>query len=826
MSNIINSKQLLPLAINTTIWKEFFDCWDEELMLLKEEIDKKKSLFVVETIEDERALIQLMRDFGYAPNRVLDDSLEFLKKETKTLLFKVKNRTTYQIYEYFFNLIGVKGRVFNYFYDGVKLVESVDLEATLTKLSQDYQDWTVMFDAIVPILNLNLFLNKQKTLDEPEEEFNLDLDQGNTWYLDQDVVVFSTRHLSIDFLPNGLLEKDGEDYLFLKEYSMFYNDIAQYNRKCVEVPHVGLLLSFVMDNSGVYNIHNSNGNKEYTIPDLKMSYATTSATSRYVPSFLLSLDTDDELNPGQLEMDLNKDVTWFLDNESEPPEDESIFDRFAYICAGTGSKRMLGIEYFDELGDNSRILGFWDFDSNTNNSDRTFPDFSNNNRNLVIYNDNFEIIKDGIIGKSLNLLGIDSYGLVEDFVNDSELFSMSFWLNINSVQNSSEVHIIDFTTFKVSYFESSNILRVQLNDGVNTVNCETNISAYLDNDILLSASVDNDTDNNLKLYINGILIDTFDITSILSIVGSSFLYIGCRSDISNFYNGYIDEIRAYKNLVSEEAFLYLYDNRVANSTSGLENEIFCEPISQGELIERSNLYFINTIVKTNHVKNQRAFRVVDVNIETYTGILDTPVPIQRNTFELVYQSSDGSHIAIDDGGGNLNSKTGIGSMSGTINYLTGEYSLTFFKPITEINYSVGTNVEDITFTLPNKPIEEGSVTIEYTVSGTRFTATDNGSGGFSSAGLIGSSINYITGDIMLDFNGVATDIIVTKYTYKNQSIPSINTIVNVNYKIDDIVPITEVGIKNNRGDLVAYATFPKVEMLNNDHISTGWFIYK
>jgi hypothetical protein len=46
-------RNTLPLALKTPIWKDFCDAWDEELILFKEEILKKKDIYITDEIKDE-----------------------------------------------------------------------------------------------------------------------------------------------------------------------------------------------------------------------------------------------------------------------------------------------------------------------------------------------------------------------------------------------------------------------------------------------------------------------------------------------------------------------------------------------------------------------------------------------------------------------------------------------------------------------------------------------------------------------------------------------------------------------------------------------------
>ena len=56
------------------------------------------------------------------------------------------------------------------------------------------------------------------------------------------------------------------------------------------------------------------------------------------------------------------------------------------------------------------------------------------------------------------------------------------------------------------------------------------------------------------------------------------------------------------------------------------------------------------------------------------------------------------------------------------------------------------------YTAAPVPIKENSVSISYTVGGTQYTATDDGSGNITGTELSSGTVDYSTGDISLEFN--------------------------------------------------------------------------
>lgn len=111
----------------------------------------------------------------------------------------------------------------------------------------------------------------------------------------------------------------------------------------------------------------------------------------------------------------------------------------------------------------------------------------------------------------------------------------------------------------------------------------------------------------------------------------------------------------------------------------------------------------------------------------------------------------------------------------------------------------------------------------YTIGGEDFIARDDGSGNIIGNHISSATINYTTAEIDITFD-TQTDV---------------STNVTANYKYNSIADesslgdsftntqITEAGLFNSTGDMVAYATFPPVEYNDNKfHIAFQFVIYE
>ncbi len=270
MSSIDMSK-LIPKSLRSDFWIDFLSAVADEISLLKSEIAVKQDYFNTRNLNDEDALQEITKTFGYYSDRSLDNSLTFLKQEINALSFKIQKKTTYLEYTYIFNSIPIIGYVYNIFYDGISLIKALDSTTVVSYLTS--HDYTKPFTKIIPSYYYTSLLNTSVYLDN-----GLTLDSG--WFLDSAIQKYSTHHLAIEVVPETLLFIiNSEKYLMTLDYLNYVLRASNYTRKATEVPHVGVQLSLITDTSGFYD---NLSDTTYTVDDLEANF---SVTTHYIEDF-------------------------------------------------------------------------------------------------------------------------------------------------------------------------------------------------------------------------------------------------------------------------------------------------------------------------------------------------------------------------------------------------------------------------------------------------------------------------------------------------------------------------------------------------------------
>lgn len=202
-------------------------------------------------------------------------------------------------------------------------------------------------------------------------------------------------------------------------------------------------------------------------------------------------------------------------------------------------------------------------------------------------------------------------------------------------------------------------------------------------------------------------------------------------------------------------------------------------------------------------------------------------PLKRGNITVTFISDAITYQLKDDKFGNLVGDSG----EGTIDYNTGFLDMTtnLYIASTEV-LGVGNNVEThFTYSNPvaKRPVKTGSVIIRYIINGTTYIATDNGSGVITGVSCTGT-ITYASGAFDLTFAIAPLGDISLIYEYQKIAIPDNGTDIIVDYFYENTSTyIREAGVIDSLGNLVAYATFPRISFKDfNNHLNLSFIIKK
>ncbi len=223
----------------------------------------------------------------------------------------------------------------------------------------------------------------------------------------------------------------------------------------------------------------------------------------------------------------------------------------------------------------------------------------------------------------------------------------------------------------------------------------------------------------------------------------------------------------------------------------------------------------------------------------FTGTLSY-APIRPRSIQIEVTHQTVTRIISDDGSGKLYGDGG----AGTIDYATGVFSLdtTFHFAASDVAQTVtAPGTTSINATLPfdaGSSIDAGSLWVTYIIGGRTYLVHDDGANGLYLADglnphIISGSINYTSGALLIVFNTQldysASGIpVMANYTFLRSYTPDISSsIIADSYITNQGDPplITEAGVFLDDGTMLAYMTFPPVEMDTIDyHLSVHFYM--
>lgn len=786
----------LNKLLKNDFWAQFMEALAEEIVNLEDDLLLKEQFNQIDNVGYER-LLQIADKFGYTPNLILDNSIDNLRQEVKSITYRIKNKSTLNGYLLPFKMISMLGQTFSVFYDGVKLIRDINYEATLLNFGTLVNGEA--FTDVVPVLYPSHLLNQSIALDD-----GLVLDAEDQWYLDLGLVKRTTQHLAVEYKAYQLYteEEGGEEFLILPEYYNYLCNSVLYNKESTTSPHCGINLNMITDQSGYFN--SNNRNSDYTIDEIKLK---TSITNTY-RSKLISLE-EIFLDEGR---ELDETITWNLDQEAGTIS-EIEPSTFFYVTAGTGLRKgqldfNLGRPYdlrtihygFDEYSGDDCI------DSSRNEYDAKV-------------NGTVDRIE-GIIGKTVDFDGSTSVDSVSDsIIVSEENKTIQLWIKIPDY--GSGIYYIFNHEYLEAWIDQDNYtfnVKITGTSGNETATISSYSSDNQEHIIHIEVDILNTA---LNVFQDTVLETTQDISTIGTIADSYSLNIGWNGTDS-YFNGLIDDFISIEKILTDEEKTYIYENKLG-TLKHLSNIVYREELSVNEVFSNEDYFFINTVITSNTVKN-RFIAFGDSSTQTFTGNLKQ-TDIKEGTLIFSYFDAFGDKFtAYDNGQGEIFGEKAVG----VIDYDTGDFSLTTKREYTVIKDNSTEGAYTSVSYNTNNNVKPSSVAIDYMINGTTYIGTDDGAGNITGTDIDTGTINYETGIISLTFNQDTDDQpIWTSYVYIKEDTLATNTELTASFSVNHDLEISEIGIENDNKELLVYSTNPSFKFgTNQSHIGVQLIIAK
>jgi len=263
--------------------------------------------------------------------------------------------------------------------------------------------------------------------------------------------------------------------------------------------------------------------------------------------------------------------------------------------------------------------------------------------------------------------------------------------------------------------------------------------------------------------------------------------------------------------------------------TALANQCTSDVVITDQTNETTNYKYIFGYIPMNSVTDE-AVSTGTGAIMTVSGTTKYP-GVKPYSVNIFFTSSPATYTIIDDGKGNLLVQGQQTNPMGSIDYSTGVYTFT-----TQIVNSVpkevlgNASLTTLDTFIAHHPIKPGTCKFYFTLTGgNSFIVTDDGSGNMLGTGLTTGTINYTTGELNVTFSS-ATATGVDIYVVYDYTVPftvDLSSPLTMNYAVTQNLNITEAGLIDTHGNLIAYATFPPIQGgSTNYHIGFQFFIKK
>lgn len=778
-------------------------------MSIQKEVDDATKYFydIEHSLEDGN--INLCRQFGYVPNLTLlnsniipiDKMLEYVRLQTRSIQYRIQNKTTYNGYYINFRMIGIPGDVYSAFYDQNKLIRSLDWGQIF------YHVNTANFSKpfIQMIANKTLSFSIQNKLDDGHI-----MDAAPPLFLDSAVSSQPTNHIFCEYILNSVLESP---MLIDDRYLRYLEDGSQYTRSVKHYVHNGVQLNIPMYSSPAYDFLIPND--DYSINDLQLS---SCVAYQYIRRYIVSGAS--KLDDGRT---LDEDITYQMDGSDTVSNPITLSD-FAYISIGGGTSKQPSMSYANVLNDSNRILFYYTLNDDADSL--VFKDYSSNNYNLI--SDDLQSFNLDSFGNTISFSGVPLHN--DEISLSSSNYTISFWYR--PTMNSDTQCIFDFDFLKLNYnnlqarleltFES-----VQYNFPIN------DLEHYIDIEL-------NTSDNTLYFFIDTILITSKPIT--VSIAGLRTLYIGTNSSksLSSAFYGMIAEFSMISGFLTQDQKDYIYENKLQLITK-LHNFYNRTRLSSFEKAESNDsIYLAATSYNEAFLLSDEFIFKYDSVVERYTNVLKNNNIIPKSvSVQVRHLIGSGYTISTfkDNGVGSFNS---IGNeidenylISGTIDYTTGQYLIGMYTIKRVINlgiialpYGVPINQAQANLKYNVQPL---SLSVTYTIDDVVYTAKDDGFNSLTGVYISTGTIQYDTGVLDITFStdiDVGTGVNVT-YDYKITPVIDEGESIYVSYNTTNQLDVTEVALEDQNKNVLAYATFPPIRFNNRyNYLNTAFIIRK
>ena len=258
------SKYAVNYMKNNLFWKDLLDVFSQELDNFKlEKLENALKNYYFYNEKEDDILFNISDMFGDVIDTSLTNNLAFLRNAVESIGFKKNYKTSKIGLSYGYKSIDRLGEVFlAYYSDNYSSIQRVEsqrnidelADATITDFSKPLKFWGE--DDVEGYFPQIIAYDEEVWYDE------------GTFY-DLQRLKAPTTHVAVEYFIDRLVIVDGTEYTMTNNMLLYLRSASDYNRRAVQIQHIGGQISFFCDASGLYDNYFAPTPNDYTLPDIK-----------------------------------------------------------------------------------------------------------------------------------------------------------------------------------------------------------------------------------------------------------------------------------------------------------------------------------------------------------------------------------------------------------------------------------------------------------------------------------------------------------------------------------------------------------------------------
>jgi hypothetical protein len=272
----------------------------------------------------------------------------------------------------------------------------------------------------------------------------------------------------------------------------------------------------------------------------------------------------------------------------------------------------------------------------------------------------------------------------------------------------------------------------------------------------------------------------------------------------------------------------------------LANQVVDSILVDDETDEIQDWKIVNTMLPANTITNE-TLGIGTGDVFSASGSFNIS-NIKPYSVRINFISSPFEYTIVDDGQGRLFVDGVTDYPIGSVDYEAGTYNFaTEKKEDIDLEVLSEISVSNIDTNLAHTLVEPGTFFLYFKIGETGFIKQDDGGGNFVdvSTGLVSGSVDYTSGAVEAVFqsstasreanadeHGNIDGGVTAEYQFTRQYEVDNGSTISADYEVTEPLPLTEAGLKDVDGNLLAYGTFPPISMDDVRYHASFQFLIK